>query len=93
MKVSLNYYEILEEDLVVEMEWFKEEFEILFKSKIEKFTQVDKKIANDLLNYILENTDVLYNFLLLNILDDVNNIEKTYPTLFNWNNLPGIDSF
>ena len=84
MNANLKYHEILEEDLVVEMEWFKEEFEILFKSKIEKFTQVDKKIANDLLNYILENTDVLYNFLLLNILDDVtNNIEKTYPTLFN----------
>ena len=83
MNANLKYHEILEEDLVVEMEWFKEEFEILFKSKIEKFTQVDKKIANYLLNYILENTDVLYNFLLLNILDDVNNIEKAYPTLFN----------
>ena len=84
MNANLKYHEVLEEDLVVEMEWFKEEFEILFKSKIEKFTQVDRKIANDLLNYILENTDVHDNFLLLNILDDVtNNIEKTYPTLFN----------
>ena len=84
MNANLKYHEILEEDLAVEMEWFNEEFEILFKSKIEKFTQVDRKIANDLLNYILENTDVHDNFLLLNILDDVtNNIEKTYPTLFN----------
>ena len=36
MKENLKYHEILEEDLVLELEWLKEEFEILFKSKIEK---------------------------------------------------------
>ena len=73
----------LEEDLVIEMEWLKEEFEILFKSKLGKFSQMDKKIANGLLNYILENTDVYENFLLLNKLEDVTkNIEKAYPSLF-----------
>ncbi len=84
MNANLKYHEILEEDLVVEMEWIKEEFEILFKSKTEKFTQVDKKIANDLLNYILENTDVYDNYILLNVLEETTNaIEKSYPSLFN----------
>ncbi len=84
MEVSLKYHEILEENLVLEMEWFKEELEILFKPKMGKFTLMDKKIANDHLNYILENADVYENFILLNVLDEATeSIKKTYSTLFN----------
>ena len=84
MVVSLKYYEILEEDLVMELEWLKEEFEVLFNSKIEKLSEMDKKIAKDLLNYTLENTDVHDNFILLDVLEEATNIiEKSYPTLFN----------
>ncbi len=84
MEVHLRYYEILEEDLVMELEWLKEEFEVLFKSKIEKLSEMDKKIAKDLLNYTLENTDVHDNFILLDVLEEATNIiEKSYPTLFN----------
>ena len=83
MNVSLKYHEIFEEDVVVEMEWIKEEFEILFKSKVENYSQMDKKIANDLLNYIIENTDVHENITLNNIFGETtNNIEKAYPSLF-----------
>ena len=84
MEVRLRYYEILEEDLVMELEWLKEEFEVLFDSKIENVTEMDKKIATDLLIYILENTDVHDNFILLDVLEEATNIiEKSYPTLFN----------
>ncbi|MHA2283455.1 MAG: hypothetical protein ACXAC5_21655 [Promethearchaeota archaeon] len=84
MNSNLKYHEILEEDLVVEIEWLKEEFEILFKSKIKKHSKMDKKIAHDLLIYILENIDVHENFLLLNLLEDATNIiENVYRPLFN----------
>ncbi|MHA2182113.1 MAG: hypothetical protein ACXAAH_11900 [Promethearchaeota archaeon] len=84
MNANLKYHEILEEDVAVEMEWVKEEFEILFKSKAENYSPKDKKIANDLLNYILENTDVHENIGLHNIVGEAtNSIEKSYPTLFN----------
>ena len=84
MAVSLRYFEILEEDLVMELEWLKEEFEVLFDSKIEKHSEMDKKIATDLLNYVLENTDVHDNFILRDVLEEATNIiEKSYPTLFN----------
>ena len=74
--------EIIEENLVVELEWLKEEFEILFKSKIKKFTKKDQKIANDVLDYILENTYVCDNIKLHNLLDEViHNIEQLYPYL------------
>ncbi len=86
MNVSLKYHEILEEDLVLELEWLKEEFEILFNSKIEKHAKIDKKIANDIIDYILENTDVFGNNILLNLLDEaIKFTERMYPKLFNSN--------
>ena len=84
MSVSLKYHEILEEELVIELEWLREEFEILFNTKMEEHTEKDKRIANDVLDYILENTDVDGNIGLLDLLDEVlNRIEKCYPRLFN----------
>lgn len=86
MKISPNYHGMLVENLVVEMEWFKEEFEILFKSNLEDCTEIDKKIANDILDYILENTYVYDNIISHNLFDEViENIEKMYPALFNSN--------
>ena len=83
MKENLKYHEILEEDLVLELEWLKEEFEILFESKIEKNAKINKKLANDILDYILENTDVYGNIELLNLLDKaIEFTEKMYPNLF-----------
>ena len=84
MTVSLKYHEILEENLLLELEWLKEEFEILFDSKMEKHTKMDKRTANDILDYMLENTNVDGNIMLLNLLDEaLEIIEKRYSTLFN----------
>ena len=85
MTVSLKYHEILEENLVIELEWLREEFEILFNSKIEEHTEMDKRIANDILDYILENTDVDGDIILLELLDEaLDNIERRYFIIFNW---------
>jgi len=86
MEANIKYHEILEEDLVLELEWLKEEFEILFKSKIEKNAKINKRLANDILDYMLENTDVYGNIELLNLLDEaIEFTEKMYPKLFNSN--------
>ncbi len=86
MVVSLKYYEILEENLVVELEWLKEEFELLFQSKLGKYTKMDVKTANSILDYFIENTYVFDNLILLNLRDKVKrDIEKKYPDLF-WSN-------
>jgi hypothetical protein len=83
MKVSIRYHEILEESLKKELDWLKNEFEILFKSKIENCSKKDRKIANDILDYVLENTHAYDNVILYNLLfDALENIEKTYPKLF-----------
>ena len=83
MNVSLNYHEILEENLVVELEWLEEEFELLFQSKLDKYTKMDVKTANSILDYILENNYHYDNIQLLNLLNKVKeNIENMYPDLF-----------
>ncbi len=74
--------EILEENLVIDWEWLKEEFEILFDSRMGNHTEMDKKIANDGLDYFLENTDIGSNIVLYKFLDGiVENIEKKYSIL------------
>jgi hypothetical protein len=83
MKVSVRYHEILEEFLEKELDWLKEEFEVLFQSKIKNYTEKDKKLANNILDYILENTYVYDNIILINLLNEaLENIEKKYINLF-----------
>ena len=74
--------EILEENLVIDWEWLKEEFEILFDSRMENHTEMEKKIANDVLDYYLEITDIGGNLVLFKFLDGiVENMEKKYSIL------------
>ena len=83
MKVSVKYHEILEEFLEKELDWLKEEFEVLFQSKIKNYSEKDKKMANDILDYILENTYVHDSIILMNLLNEtLENIEKQYINLF-----------
>ncbi|MFX0030961.1 MAG: hypothetical protein ACFE8B_17235 [Candidatus Hermodarchaeota archaeon] len=79
MKVSSKLDEILEEILITELEWLKDEFEFLFKSKKNNFTEKDRKIANDILDYFLENTYTGDNIILLNLMNEkLENIERVY---------------
>jgi len=83
MEVSVNYPQVLEESLRKELEWLIEEFKILFKSKIEIDPKNDKKLANEILDFILENTLVNDNIILYNLFTEtMENIEKMYPDLF-----------
>ena len=83
MKVSVNYHEILEESLIEELEWLKEEFIILFKSKAQKLTERDRMTANEILDYTMENIYVYDSIILLTLFTEtVEIIEKMYPHLF-----------
>ncbi len=83
MRISVKYHEILEENLREELEWLKEEFKILFNSKIEKYTEKDKRMANDILDYIIENIYVYENMILQTLFTEaMETIEKMYSNLF-----------
>ena len=65
------------------MLWLIEEFKILFKSKTEIDPKNDKKLANEILDYIHENTLVYDNIVLYNLFSEtMENIEKMYSDLF-----------
>ncbi|MFW9874033.1 MAG: hypothetical protein ACFFG0_13075 [Candidatus Thorarchaeota archaeon] len=84
MEVSLIFPEVLEEDLIMDLEWLREEFEILFDSKIREHTEMDKRIANDILDYAYENTDANGNIKLMALLDEaLGKIERRYSKLLN----------
>jgi len=83
MKVSVNYHEVLEESLIEELEWLKEEFLILFKPKMPKYTERDKMTANGILDYIMDNVYVYDSMILLTIFTEaIENIERMFPSLF-----------
>lgn len=83
MKVSLNYHEILEESLTEELEWLKEEFVILFKSKAQKYNERDRMTANSILDYAMDNMYVSDSLILLTLFTEaIENIENMYPDLF-----------
>ncbi|MFX1280094.1 MAG: hypothetical protein ACFFA3_11800 [Promethearchaeota archaeon] len=83
MKVSVKYYEVLEESLIEELEWLKEEFLILFKSKAGNYTEREKITANEILDYVMENMYVYDNMIFLTLFTEtIENIEKMYPNLF-----------
>ncbi|MFX1324245.1 MAG: hypothetical protein ACFE8N_04765, partial [Promethearchaeota archaeon] len=75
--------EILEELLMKDLEWLKMEFEILFKPKKNKYTEKDRKLANEIIDYFIENTYVGDNLILLNLLNEnIENLENQYANLF-----------
>ena len=76
MKVSVNYHEIIEENLT-------EEFIILFKSKGQKYTERDKMTANSILDYVMDNVYVYDSMILLTLFTEaIENIERMYSNLF-----------
>jgi hypothetical protein len=83
MRVSVKYQEILEENLKEELIWLLEEFQILFKSRVNKYSEKDKETANNILDYILDNTSSYDSLKLYNMLfDAIESIENNYPELF-----------
>ncbi|MFX1389359.1 MAG: hypothetical protein ACFE9Z_04765 [Promethearchaeota archaeon] len=82
MKVSVPYDEILEESLKDELTWLLEEFQIIFNPKIDNYTEKEKEIANNILDYLLDHSYAYENTKFYKLLIEViQNIEKIYPGL------------
>ncbi len=83
MKVSVKFHEIMEENLKNELIWLIEEFRILFKAKSDNYSEIDQKIANKILDHIMDNTPAYDSLKLYNMLfDTMDEIENMYPGLF-----------
>jgi hypothetical protein len=65
------------------LNWFKEEFDILFENRRQNFTELDKKIANQMLDQLSEiMNNYNYESFLFLLVSALNEIEEKYSGLF-----------
>ncbi len=83
INVSGDYEKILEDNLRSELDWLEEEFNFLFKSKKEKYTQHEINMGSMILDKVIDNIKTNHSEELLNLLAvTLNKIEHTYPQFF-----------
>ena len=83
MNLSADYEKLLTDTKREELMWFEDEFDCLFLNKKGKFSEAEKKTANQILDNLTENINMLRNDELRHILADLlSKIEKKYPNLF-----------
>jgi hypothetical protein len=83
MYVHGDYEEILENSLAEDLDWLKEEFDVLFRFKNHKFNVRDMEIANQLIDFCIETIDPSDNSRILNFLTEtLKALARNYPEFF-----------
>ncbi len=83
MNINADYNKILIASKKEELQWLEREFELLFKDKKENCSEVDKKLANQILDNLIVNINTLEDEYLINILaKTLEGIEGKFPELF-----------
>jgi hypothetical protein len=78
-----DFDEILEENLVKELEWLRNEFEVLFEFKREKFSENDIKLAHKIIENFVNNINILDDNRLIELISEaLKDLEQNYPELF-----------
>lgn len=78
-----DYDDLLEDSLIEELEWLREEFELLFKPKRQNLSDKDKELANQMIQIIVNkmnfSDDKRINEILI---EAIEKIEYNFPELF-----------
>ncbi|MFX1313908.1 MAG: hypothetical protein ACFFHD_15060 [Promethearchaeota archaeon] len=78
-----DYEDLLEDSLIEELEWLKEEFEFLFKSRKHHPTDKDKQLANQMIENVFNKIDFLDDKQINNFfIEALENIEHNFPKFF-----------
>ncbi len=78
-----DFDDILEENLVKELEWLKNEFEVLFEFKREKFSESDINLAHKIIENFIGNINILDNNRIIELISEaLKDLEENYPSLF-----------
>jgi len=81
MNIHGDYDAILETCLIGDLEWLEEEFKYLFRKG--KITQVDKVLAAQIIDNVIESINFAENEKMLNLLSRaLENISRAYPEFF-----------
>lgn len=83
MSLEFNNEESLKREFQRKLNWFEEEFDLIFKNKTHHYTQEDIKLANKILDKLSETINQYKNEkLLYSLVKTLNNIEKKHPEFF-----------
>ncbi|MFW9772888.1 MAG: hypothetical protein ACFFB4_14310 [Promethearchaeota archaeon] len=78
-----DYDDLLEDSLIEELEWLREEFDLLFKFKKHNTSDKDKQLANQMIKIIINKVkfsdDKRINEILI---EAIEKIEYNFPELF-----------
>ncbi|MGB5911584.1 MAG: hypothetical protein ACXACC_10285 [Promethearchaeota archaeon] len=78
-----DYDDLLEDSLIEELEWLKEEFEFLFNSRKHHPTEKDKQLANQMIENVFNKIDFLDDSRISDLLiEALENIEYNFPKFF-----------
>ena len=83
MNLEFNNEELLKREFQRKLNWFEEEFDLIFKNKTHHYTKEDIKLANKILDKLSETINQYKNEkLLYSLVKTLNNIEKKHPEFF-----------
>ena len=83
MNLNLNNENGIKREFKEKLNWFEEEFGLIFKNKTHAYTSEDIKTANRILDKLSETINEFRDEkLLYTLTKTLNNIEKGHPELF-----------
>ena len=79
-----DFDEILEENLIKELEWLKEEFELFFEPKKGNFSKMDLNLAKKIIENFMDCINLIDNPRILELVSDtLNELDLKFPKLLN----------
>ena len=83
MYLDYDSEKVQKQEFQEHLKWFEKEFDEIFHDKSNDYSEVDKKLANTLLNKLSESiNDCKDENLLYDLVSTLNSIEKKHPDLF-----------
>ena len=84
MHLHGDFDEIIEENLINELEWLKEEFALLFEQKKCNFSKTDLNLAQKIIENFMDRINLIENKRILELVSDtLNDLDLKYPKLLN----------
>ena len=83
MNLRFDDQNLIKEEFKEKLNWFEEEFDMIFRNKTRTYTKDDLRLANEILDKLSETVNEYRNEkLLFDLVSTLNNIEKKHPEFF-----------
>ena len=83
MDLKFDDQNLIKTEFKQKLNWFEEEFDMIFRNKTHNYTKNDLRLANEILDKLSETINEYRNEkLLFDLVSTLNNIEKKHPEFF-----------